>query len=411
MKAIYIGALMHTMLMSAQIPTGAVGDWPFDNNAQDVSGNGNNGTVNGAIPAYDRFGQANKAYKFNGVNSKIVVPNNTSVDIGNGVDFTFAYWQKAYANNVGTVILSKHESGTWNGYNFIANNQADPGYCTLPGHIYFYTASGAQQDACSNNAVLNDTLWHFVVGIYDATNNKSYLYFDNVLQSDIGQSSGTISNSANLSFGYDDYLNNNFFNGVLDGARLYKRMLTANELTALFNESCAGPTAPLNATSVINLNICSHQSTTLNATGTGTINWYSTPTSTAVLGTGSTYSTPLLNAGIYSFYVSATTCTNSARTAITVTVSECLEVGKYTSDNLLYMIYPNPNNGTFKLVSGKISGNSEVMIMNQLGEIIYKAKIKEQEFVIEKDLTNGIYFLNITDDNKTVSIKKLIIQH
>ena len=47
---------------------GLVGWWPFNGNANDESGNGNNGTVNGAILATDRFGNANSAFGFNGVN-------------------------------------------------------------------------------------------------------------------------------------------------------------------------------------------------------------------------------------------------------------------------------------------------------------------------------------------------------
>jgi hypothetical protein len=52
--------------LSAQIPSyvptsGLVGWWPFNGNANDECGNGNNGTVNGATLTTDRFGVANKA--------------------------------------------------------------------------------------------------------------------------------------------------------------------------------------------------------------------------------------------------------------------------------------------------------------------------------------------------------------
>src|ERR1700754_2043020 len=121
MKAIVLLLIGSMGIVNAQIPGGAVGDWPFDGNAQDMSGNGNHGTVNGAIPAPDRFNQPNKAYRFDGINGKIVVPHNNSVDIGTGVDFTFAFWMRAYVNPAISVVLTKHIHGTWNGYNFIAN--------------------------------------------------------------------------------------------------------------------------------------------------------------------------------------------------------------------------------------------------------------------------------------------------
>jgi hypothetical protein len=59
------------LLAQAQIPSyvptnGLVGWWPFNGNANDESGNGNHGTVNGATLAADRFGNAGKAYSFDG---------------------------------------------------------------------------------------------------------------------------------------------------------------------------------------------------------------------------------------------------------------------------------------------------------------------------------------------------------
>jgi hypothetical protein len=49
------------------VPTdGLVGWWPFNGNANDESGNGNNGMVNGATLTEDRFGNSSAAYDFNG---------------------------------------------------------------------------------------------------------------------------------------------------------------------------------------------------------------------------------------------------------------------------------------------------------------------------------------------------------
>jgi hypothetical protein len=74
MTAIAIFGL--TTITSAQVPTyvptnGLVGWWPFNGNANDESGNGNNGTVSGATLTSDRFGNSNKAYSFNGLNDFI----------------------------------------------------------------------------------------------------------------------------------------------------------------------------------------------------------------------------------------------------------------------------------------------------------------------------------------------------
>ncbi len=61
--------LFITVISFGQVPNyvptnGLVGYWPFNGNANDESGNGNNGTNNGATLTADRFGNANSAYGF-----------------------------------------------------------------------------------------------------------------------------------------------------------------------------------------------------------------------------------------------------------------------------------------------------------------------------------------------------------
>ena len=65
--AIGIGTSFATVAQNVPnyVPTnGLVGWWPFNGNANDESGNNNNGTVNGATLTTDRFGNAGKAYDF-----------------------------------------------------------------------------------------------------------------------------------------------------------------------------------------------------------------------------------------------------------------------------------------------------------------------------------------------------------
>ena len=70
-KSIIAVFLLAASSAFAQLPSyvpsnGLVGWWPFNANATDESGNGNNGTVNGATLTSDRFGITNSAYDFNG---------------------------------------------------------------------------------------------------------------------------------------------------------------------------------------------------------------------------------------------------------------------------------------------------------------------------------------------------------
>jgi hypothetical protein len=86
---------------------------------------------------------------------------------------------------------------------------------------------------------------------------------------------------------------------------------------------CIAPAAPTNVTALANLAICATKNTTLTATSSGTVNWYSTATSTAALATGTTFITPnFVTAGTYTLYAATHTCTNSiTRTPFVITVN------------------------------------------------------------------------------------------
>lgn len=244
----------------AQIPTQNLeAYWPFHGNPQDSSGHGNHGTVVNAELTTDRFGNCNEAYKFNGVNSRIVIPNSASIDMNNTADFSVSLWLKVHLNNPSGIPLCKNNYGSWSGYIIFANT-SNLGYCNSPGHVSFYTASGGQQDACSDNSL--DTNWHHVTGVYKYALNQSFLYVDGVLQSDIGQRSGGLSTVSDLIFGDNTHFNEPFM-GSLDAIRIYRKALNSTEILQLYNEA-----NPLGA-SVVNVIedavICNSTSYLLNA--------------------------------------------------------------------------------------------------------------------------------------------------
>lgn len=84
---------------------------------------------------------------------------------------------------------------------------------------------------------------------------------------------------------------------------------------------CIIPSSPINTTTT-SLTGCDPASFTLTANSTGTVNWFSSPSSTLVLGSGSSFTTSGLSSGNYTFYAGALTCTTSiGRTSITITVN------------------------------------------------------------------------------------------
>ena len=84
------------------VPTnGLKAFYTFNGSAKDVSGNQNNGQVNGAQLAPDRFGLSNCAYYFDG-NSSITVPSSPSNSSDITTNFSFACWYKltSYFNGI-----------------------------------------------------------------------------------------------------------------------------------------------------------------------------------------------------------------------------------------------------------------------------------------------------------------------
>lgn len=85
---------------------------------------------------------------------------------------------------------------------------------------------------------------------------------------------------------------------------------------------CIAPNSPSNTTLSDFLTICDGNAASLSAASTGSVNWYSSATSTNIIITANNFSTPTLSTGTYTYYADANTCTVSAnRTAITVTVN------------------------------------------------------------------------------------------
>ena len=70
---------------------GLVAYYPFNGNANDEGANGNNGTVNGAATATNRFGTQDAAYSFNGTSGYISAANREYLRFGTN-DFTFSVW-------------------------------------------------------------------------------------------------------------------------------------------------------------------------------------------------------------------------------------------------------------------------------------------------------------------------------
>jgi hypothetical protein len=256
-----MGAAITTQTLFAQVPsyvptTGLVGYWPFNGNANDESGNGNNGNVNGATLSNDRFGINGKAYNFNGINSKITVPSNPQF-INN--DLTISVWL-----NLNSV------DDTGRQYLVFGSNSNAIWSCTYRPSFYGFVKNQGcgtlNQVESTSQTTINQ--WVHLCYVINSTSVKIYKNGSLVSTNASIPLSNSCSNFA-LNMGFDIFTNPEYLNGKLDDIGIWNRALTQQEITNLYNSVDSNECLTL----VINTGVLS----TNPITYTSTVNIYPNP--------------------------------------------------------------------------------------------------------------------------------------
>lgn len=235
MKKIFtiVVALWISSAAWAQIPTnGLVAYYPFNGNANDASGNGNNGTVNGATLTTDRYGIANSAYSFDGVSNYISIADNQYIRLLN-TDFTFNAWILPNNTSYGHLFYKGQSSGNdYPKYLMNLNNNQ------LGFHING-AGLGSGVWAYSNSITL--TSWQ--MGTIVKSGNTILFYINGVF---INQTS--VATPVSNTTGFDARIGGaepnggGTFNGKLDDIAIYNRSLSALEITQLY-QGCTATTS------------------------------------------------------------------------------------------------------------------------------------------------------------------------
>lgn len=219
-------------------PDGLVGWWPFNGNANDGSGNNNNGVVSNAALTTDRFGNINAAYSFNGFNSLIEVTDAASLRCRK---LTISAWVKCTNTSVGNQILYKGSRATANGeaYALTLDNTGSPFSAAKLGSN---CVRGVGWLGPGNGTSIDTAAWvHFVV-TYDGDSSK--LYKNGILETSRAFP-GLIDSCAggNLRFGYDhnSFISStgNPFNGRIDDIAIWNRALPEADIANLFTATYA----------------------------------------------------------------------------------------------------------------------------------------------------------------------------
>ena len=239
----------------AQIPTnGLISYYPFSGNANDSTGNGNNGVVYGATLSTDRFGHANSAYTFDGINDYIKVSNSSNI---NNNSYSYNWWitGNSFPANEASNLLEIGSQGFAGGHygqlvSINNNYNSTTGWRITSGNANFTTV-GFQNGVLPNlNTWYNITVTRddSIVNLYvncqlvasDVTNGL-LPYYNSPLDIYIG----TRADLALLQF----------FSGKMDDIRIYNRVLNQTEISSLCNEGICYQNITVTDTLIINTNI------------------------------------------------------------------------------------------------------------------------------------------------------------
>jgi hypothetical protein len=402
--------------------SGLVAYYPFNGNAEDVSGNQNNGVVNNAVLTTDRYGNMDKAYAFNGINSYIEGTNpGNNLPTGNSPR-TFCAWAK---DNV------FQESGSSIFHYGTAENAPTNFHLLITDVLGL--GNGYSYGGVFGNSKLIDSTWHFLCGTYSNADQTVRLYVD-----------GKIDNSGVLSTAPNTVLSTNWriglymasgtpFNGKLDDIRVFKTVLTDQEVSDIYALETTAPILqePSDGGIVI--------------TETPTMQWSSSfinaeykfqistdPKFTTVLNevniTNLSFQLP---DGILGMLDDGTICYWRVRTTLNGETGPWSNVWSFAytttgikkdlSKSSTLTIFPNPSNSSSKIIYSVPTSASglaivSIEIINSLGNTtnsLMNTKLVPGKYEFQlntQTMKPGIYFVKLKTGN-TNTVRKLVILH
>ncbi len=235
--------VMCCLNLTADLTEGLIGYYPFNGNANDESGNGNNGTVNGAILVADKFGNENSAFEFDGINDYIQTnPADINrefsiigwIDVSDTDSSYLLYSAKTYFGNslsdqwrtrVKIMINENNQLNCKIRYNSGALNDYDDVYYTsneIVGEGFHQI--GLVRNYNTIQLIIDEQIVSHTRYVHVERDQESYdlkpSYF----------------NIAGFCRDWDSNATTHYYSGVLDDIRIYNRVLSESEIQELYHE-------------------------------------------------------------------------------------------------------------------------------------------------------------------------------
>ncbi len=233
-KLICLISIVLVLGLFSDVSAELIGHWMFDEGsgdvAFDISGNGNDGTINGAqsVP-----GVGGSALEFDGVDDYVETP---ITDVP--VDGTVAAWINTTSGDVRQAVFSSHNSEEFRLQLNYRPGTGGPtrgflGLNVLYGSLAAYTDIGSE---------MYDGSWHHVAFVWEGASPTIRVYWDGQEKpvTYAGQNvwEGNYNRTAVHVIGREDLNNSNyFFDGQIDDVRMYDHPLSEIEIQAAMNNA------------------------------------------------------------------------------------------------------------------------------------------------------------------------------
>ncbi len=218
-------------------PSGQVGWWSGDGNANDIAGSNNGILQDNAGFAVGKVGQA---FSFDGTDDRIEIPNNAALS---PATISLEAWVKPTTINIGSRVISKDISSVSCASPFIVYSLETRG--EFGGRAtFFYTTTDNVLHVLQGTTSIPLNVFSHISGTYDGTTAK--IYVNGVLENSQAVSGTMLSSTTPTIIGNADSAcrvvggNSAGFNGIIDESSIYNRALSDAEIVSIFNAGIAG---------------------------------------------------------------------------------------------------------------------------------------------------------------------------
>jgi hypothetical protein len=225
--------------------SGLVGWWAGDGVADDISGQGNNGT---AIAMSYGAGKVDQAFQMNGDTSGVVIPQSGSLAV---TSLTFTAWINPSETQPQPIMEYNGENDIVGVHLWINTD----GYVNVPLMLYANVRQGwaLERLITAPNVILLNT-WNFVGLTYDYSSGVARLYANGQMVQELNLGSYQPMTAKKFYIGNRPISNldgggfqGSHFDGGIDEVQVYNRALSQDEVAAIFSAGAGGvckPSAP-----------------------------------------------------------------------------------------------------------------------------------------------------------------------